>query len=409
MCSVRARPRASSRSRPSLLELEEGLLDHRRRSASFGALEVHPRDVVLDVDEHAAHRRRHAGIRRHDDRRDRQLARERRAVQRPGAAERDEREVARVVAAADRDQADRVGHVGVGDGDDRQRPPPPATARAARRSFCDRLLGGGGSSVIAPPTSVVPMRPSTRLASVLVGIVARRCRSRRGRGRRRPTAGRCAAIRPRRSRRSSRRRRRSSAPRWTGSRSGSRTRRATRGRDPQARRDRPARRPSTCRPCRSRSSSRSRTGSRCGGWRWRRRRCRRRRAGRRSARRPSRVMTPPPECSSSTSPLVAALGEPRAEALGVRLDDRRRARRWPPSWRSARARRSPGCTSLEVVTVRVAGSSSSRISRIRSSLAGLAYELAKQTATVLIAALADDPRRARAPAPRRRARGRVPE
>ena len=41
--------------------------------------------------------------------------RQRRAVQRAGAAERDERELARVVAAADRDQPHGVGHVGVRD------------------------------------------------------------------------------------------------------------------------------------------------------------------------------------------------------------------------------------------------------------------------------------------------------
>ena len=45
-------------------------------------------------------------------------------VQRPGAAERDEREVARVVAALDRDDAKRTQHLGVDDRDDRRRVDP---------------------------------------------------------------------------------------------------------------------------------------------------------------------------------------------------------------------------------------------------------------------------------------------
>jgi len=91
------------------------------------------------------------------------------AVQRAGAAEGDESEVARIVAAADRDQPHRVRHVGVGDLDDgvaaawRCRPKgfatPSSTASAASR----------GSSMILPPARLVPSRPSTTLASVLVG------------------------------------------------------------------------------------------------------------------------------------------------------------------------------------------------------------------------------------------------
>ena len=41
-------------------------------------------------------------------------------MQRAGAAEGDEREIARIVAAPDGDQPDGVGHVGVGDLDDRR-------------------------------------------------------------------------------------------------------------------------------------------------------------------------------------------------------------------------------------------------------------------------------------------------
>ena len=102
--------------------------------------------------------------------RDRQLLGERGAVQRPGAAERDEREVARVVAAADRDQPHGVGHVGVGDLDDRVGRLVQLEAEAARRRrLSTAWAASAASSVISPPTRLVPRRPSTRLASVLVG------------------------------------------------------------------------------------------------------------------------------------------------------------------------------------------------------------------------------------------------
>ena len=60
-------------------------------------------------------------------------SRQRGAVQRPGAAEGDERELARVVAAPDRDQPHGVGHVRVGDRMIGVRGLDAARARAARR------------------------------------------------------------------------------------------------------------------------------------------------------------------------------------------------------------------------------------------------------------------------------------
>ena len=171
------------------------------------------------------------GMRRHDHGRDRQLLRQRRAVQRAGAAERHQREVARVVAAAGSRSAARrrpcwrwrpamiasAASCGVDAAAARRRPRVIARRRPARdRAAC------------SPPTS-----SGAEPAEHDVGVGVRRlraaaCRSRPGRARRPPTAGRCAASRPRRSRPASRRRRRSSAPRSRGSRSGGRTRRTTR-------------------------------------------------------------------------------------------------------------------------------------------------------------------------------------
>ena len=155
-----------------------------------------------------------------------ELAGQRGAVQRPGAAEDDEREVARVVAAADRDQAHGVGHVGVGD---------LRTALAACSSAEVERLGDalGIARSAAGRVELHARRPAwcrggpARRWRRCWSAASRRGRSRPGRGRRPPTAARCAASRPRRSRPASRRPRRSSAPRSRGSRSGSRTRRTT--------------------------------------------------------------------------------------------------------------------------------------------------------------------------------------
>ena len=93
----------------------------RRGIGGRDRLDVAFREVVLHIDQQAAERRGDAGIGRHDHDRDRQFARQREPVQRARAAERDERKIARIVAAADRDQPHRVGHVGVGDTHDRLR------------------------------------------------------------------------------------------------------------------------------------------------------------------------------------------------------------------------------------------------------------------------------------------------
>ena len=79
---------------------------------------VHLGQVVLDVDEEAPQRRGDPGARGHDDGGDVEFLRHVRTVQRSRTAEGDEGEVARVEAPADRDEANGVGHVGVGDLDD---------------------------------------------------------------------------------------------------------------------------------------------------------------------------------------------------------------------------------------------------------------------------------------------------
>ena len=219
----------------------------------------------------------------------------------PGAAEDDERELARVVAAADRDQADGVGHVRVGDLDDRlgglQRLEPERLADGPRA----RARRRAASSVIAPPISSEPRRPSTTLASVFVGLVVAAAVARRARvgaGRLRAVAQRAGLVDP--------------------------GQRAAAGADRQHLDRREADRvavldePLLRDPLLALVDERdvgaraahveadrvldSRTASRCGGSRSRPRRCPRRRGARRSFSAVFGVITPPPECSSRTSP-----------------------------------------------------------------------------------------------------------
>ena len=167
--SSSATPSDSSSSRPSASRRSNASLELVRVGVVGGPQE-HLRQVVADVDHQAAERRPGAGARRDEHGRHAQLLRERGAVQRAGAAERDERELARVVAALERDDPHGVGHVRVGDGDDRlggrvQRRGPAARATVVRIASS----AASRSSVMPPPTSCSPSRPSTRLASVFVG------------------------------------------------------------------------------------------------------------------------------------------------------------------------------------------------------------------------------------------------
>ena len=96
-----------------------GELGFQRGAAGLvGRRQVGAEEVVSHVEEEAAERRGDPRVGRDDNGRDVELAGQVGGVNRARAAEGDEAEIARVVAAADRDQADGIGHVRVGDLDD---------------------------------------------------------------------------------------------------------------------------------------------------------------------------------------------------------------------------------------------------------------------------------------------------
>ena len=77
-----------------------------------------PHEVVADVSHEAAERGGDPGPRRHQHLGDHQLPRERDGVERSGAAEREQDEVARIIAALQRHETDRARHFVVGHADD---------------------------------------------------------------------------------------------------------------------------------------------------------------------------------------------------------------------------------------------------------------------------------------------------
>ena len=140
----------------------------------IGALFDGARQVVAQIGDDAAHGAQHARAGRHQHRADANLADQRRAMQRTGPAENHQREVARIVAALDRQQACAAGHILVDDGQDRFRrlldaktelfaQPRHCRARAATTSSEARSFSPIGSSGL--------IRPSTTFASVTVGSV----------------------------------------------------------------------------------------------------------------------------------------------------------------------------------------------------------------------------------------------
>ena len=155
-----------------------------------------------------------------------ELAREPVGVERP---QRPRRRPARscapgIVAALHRDQADGGDHLGVRDLVRCRRPPRPVERRAARPRRSRARRAASASSPISPPRKYAgSRRPSTRFASVTVGV------SHHGRSTPDPdgrprTAGRRAARRRRRSTRCCRRRRRLRRGRSPGCSPGSRRR-----------------------------------------------------------------------------------------------------------------------------------------------------------------------------------------
>ena len=95
--------------------IAQALRDGRRALGVAGGVweNVGLHQVVAQIGEQLAQRAQDAGSRRNDEPPDLQLARDRRAVHRPGAAERHQRALARVVAALDRYDADAAHDVGV--------------------------------------------------------------------------------------------------------------------------------------------------------------------------------------------------------------------------------------------------------------------------------------------------------
>ena len=159
---------------------------------------------------------------------DPELVGDRGRVHRPGAAERHQREAARVDAALDRDHAQRPDHLLVRDPDD-----PLGGGQRVESELggepADRRLGGAG--VELDPAG--ERRVGAQVAEQQVGVGdrrlgRRRARSRRARARRPPSAGRPAARRRRRASRSSRRRRRPCARRPSAAGSRGRRSRASR-------------------------------------------------------------------------------------------------------------------------------------------------------------------------------------
>ena len=95
----------------------------RRRIHLFERLVQGAHEVVAHVGEHAAERRRDAGVARHQHMGHAELAGDGGGVHRPGAAEGEEREVARVVPLVHRDQPRRARHLVVHHLQDRRRGP----------------------------------------------------------------------------------------------------------------------------------------------------------------------------------------------------------------------------------------------------------------------------------------------
>ena len=91
------------------------------------------------------------------------------AMQRPGATERHQGEIARIVSALHRDHADRADHVGIGNRQDAARRLMQRQSRAVRRLRRIARSASPGSSAMRPPSSDGGRWPSTRCASVTVG------------------------------------------------------------------------------------------------------------------------------------------------------------------------------------------------------------------------------------------------
>ena len=163
---------------------------------------VHP--VVPHVGDHAAQRRGDAGEARHQRAR---RARPRGSARRHAARRRRRTasgvKLLRIVPALDRDEAQRAGHAGIGDAQDRLGRPRGVEAERAARPAASiaRAAASTSSRASLPPIGRSALiRPSTTLASVTVGRVAAGAvadRARHGARALRPDLQQPAGIHPR--------------------------------------------------------------------------------------------------------------------------------------------------------------------------------------------------------------------
>ena len=135
--SSSATPSRRSQPRSCVLQLVELAVQAVHVDAAL-QLEHGPHLVVLEVAREQAAGRRDAGMRRHEHLGDLERVGDLGRMQRAGAAERDERELARVVALLDRPRPDRARHVRVRDRQDAVGRLHQTEARAASRAAARR-------------------------------------------------------------------------------------------------------------------------------------------------------------------------------------------------------------------------------------------------------------------------------
>ena len=164
---ARSTPARCSREPRAELGLERALLASERGQVERVEAAVHrPHRVVQDVGGDGAEGAERPGRARHEDGGDADLAGEQAPDQRPGAAEGDQREVARVDAGAREDLGERGVHVRHGDAHRRSPPPRAGSCRAGPRSAATASSASARSSRIRPPRKRSGSRkPQTRKAS----------------------------------------------------------------------------------------------------------------------------------------------------------------------------------------------------------------------------------------------------
>ena len=146
-------------------------------------------EVLAQVGDQAAERVGEPRPRRHEHLGDAKLARDRHGMQRPGPAEGEQHEVARVVAARQRHQPDGAGHVGIGEPEDggsgildgeAERPGQPVADGGAHGLHVDGALDGGEARRIEPAEHQVGVGDGGLAAAAAVADRPRRRAGRLG-------------------------------------------------------------------------------------------------------------------------------------------------------------------------------------------------------------------------------------